>query len=76
MFFFVNRYLLPQNSSIEHTELARLRLFKRHQSPAQLVLRDFLPNLDQTLQRFGLDRSQVTTLYDFLRAPKIMSVRL
>ncbi|WP_304250768.1 accessory Sec system glycosyltransferase Asp1, partial [Limosilactobacillus gastricus] len=65
MFFFVNRYLLPQNSSIEHTELARLRLFKRHQSPAQLVLRDFLPNLDQTLQRFNLDRSQVTTLYDF-----------
>lgn len=65
MFFFVNRYLLPQNSSIEHTELARLRLFKQHQTPAQLVLRDFLPNLDQTLARFNLDRSQVTTLYDF-----------
>lgn len=67
MLYFVNQYLMANNSSIEHAEMNRLRLFKQqgHSEDARLVLRDFLPKLDQNLKRFKLDRSQVVDMYDF-----------
>ena len=49
MDFFVNQYLLGKNSSVEHAELKRLQLFKDHQTPAQLVTRDFDPVLHRTM---------------------------
>lgn len=65
MDFFVNQYLLGKNSSVEHAELKRLQLFKDHQTPAQLVTRDFDPVLHRTMQRFGVTNDQLTNLYDF-----------
>lgn len=67
MLYFVNQYLMANNSSIEHAEIKRLHLFQKlgHADDARLVLRDFLPKLDQNLKRFNLDRSQVIDMYDF-----------
>lgn len=47
MFFFVNQYLLSNDSSIEHAEMKRLKLFKDHNAEAKLVTR----NYDQIIPR-------------------------
>lgn len=65
MFFFVNQYLLSSNSSIEHAEMKRLKLFKANHVPAKLVTRDFDPIIHGTLVRFGLDDDQLINLFDF-----------
>lgn len=65
MIFFVNQYLLTNNSSIEHAEMKRLKLFKQFDEPASLVLRDYLPLLDQNLKRFGVARDSVIDMFDF-----------
>lgn len=70
MNFFVNQYLVTKNSSIEHAELKRLALFNGHEpGSAKLLTQDFAPTLDQTLERFGLQRDAVINMFDFLRAP-------
>lgn len=65
MFYFVNQYLLSSNSSIEHTAIKRLKLFKRNGMDAKLVTLDFDPIIHATLQRFGLEDDQLVNLYDF-----------
>ena len=66
MNFFVNQYLVTKNSSIEHAELKRLALFNGHEpGSAKLLTQDFAPTLDQTLERFGLQRDAVINMYDF-----------
>lgn len=65
MFYFVNQYLLSNNSSIEHMEINRLRLFKRNNMAAKLVTFDFDPIIHDTLRRFGLNDDQLVNLYDF-----------
>lgn len=65
MFFFVNQYLLSNNSSIEHAEIKRLQLFKEHGVDAKLVTQDFDPILSATIKRFGLSNDQVVNMFDF-----------
>lgn len=65
MFFFVNQYLLSSNSSIEHAEIKRLKLFKENNTPAKLATRDFDPIIHSTLGRFGLDDDQLVNMFDF-----------
>lgn len=65
MFFFVNQYLLSSNSSIEHAEIKRLKLFKRHEVLAKLVTRDFDNIIHATLKRFGLEDDQLVNMFDF-----------
>lgn len=65
MFYFVNEYLLSSNSSIEHAEIKRLKLFKRNGTPAKLATLDFDPIIHATLNRFGLTDDQLINLYDF-----------
>lgn len=65
MFFFVNQYLLSSNSSVEHAEIKRLKLFAKNGVAAKLVTRDFDPVLHHTLPRFGLKDSQLVNMYDF-----------
>lgn len=65
MFFFVNQYLLSSNSSIEHAEIKRLKLFKENHAPAKLVTRDFDPIIHSTLGRFGLSNDQLINMFDF-----------
>lgn len=65
MFFFVNQYLLSNNSSVEHAEIKRLKLFKENKVAAKLVTRDFDPLIHATLQRFGLADQQLVNMFDF-----------
>lgn len=65
MFFFVNQYLLSNNSSIEHAEMKRLKLFKDHNTEAKLVTRNFDQIIHGTLRRFGLTDDQLVNMYDF-----------
>ncbi|MGM9892162.1 glycosyltransferase [Limosilactobacillus sp.] len=65
MFYFVNKYLLSSNSSAEHTEIKRLKLFKRNNVDAKLVTFDFDNIIHATLGRFGLADDQLVNLYDF-----------
>ena len=66
MNFFVNQYLVTKNSSIEHAELKRLALFNGHEpGSAKLLTQDIAPTLDQTLERFGLQRDAVINMFDF-----------
>lgn len=67
MFFFVNQYLLSNNSSIEHAEIKRLKLFEQHNVPAKLVTCDFSPILhgNGTLKRFGLTDDEIINMFDY-----------
>ena len=65
MYFFVNQYLLSNNSSIEHAEMKRLKLFKDHNVPAKLVTQNFDLIIHATLNRFGLTDDQLVNMYDF-----------
>lgn len=65
MYFFVNQYLLSNNSSIEHAEMKRLKLFKDHNVPAKLVTQSFDLIIHATLQRFGLTDDQLVNMYDY-----------
>jgi poly(glycerol-phosphate) alpha-glucosyltransferase len=65
MFFFVNQYLLSNDSSIEHAEMKRLKLFKDHNTAAKLVTRNYDQIIHATLQRFGLTDDQLVNMYDF-----------
>ena len=65
MYFFVNQYLLSSNSSVEHAELKRLALFKKHGGEAKLVTRDFDLVIHDTIKKFGLTNDQIVNMYDF-----------
>lgn len=65
MFYFVNKYLLSSNSSAEHAEIKRLKLFRRNNVAAKLVTFDFDNIIHATLGRFGLEDAQLVNLYDF-----------
>lgn len=65
MYYFVNQYLLSQNSSVEHAEFARVKLFKQFKTPARIVTRDFDPALHTTITKFGLQDDQIQNMFDF-----------
>lgn len=65
MYYFVNQYLLNQNSSVEHAEIKRVKLFEQHQTSAKIVTRDFDLVLHQTIQKFGLTDDNVINMFDF-----------
>lgn len=65
MYYFVNQYILSQNSSVEHAEFARVKLFQQFETPAKIVTRDFDPVLHSTIKKFGLADDQVQNMFDF-----------
>lgn len=65
MYFFVNQYLLNSNSSVEHAEMKRVKLFDKYETPAKIVTRDFDLVLHNTLKKFGLTDDDVVNMYDF-----------
>lgn len=65
MYFFVDQYLLSSNSSVEHAEMKRVKLFKKHDTPAKIVTRDFDLVLHNTLKKFGLTDDDLVNMYDF-----------
>lgn len=65
MYFFVNQYLLNSNSSVEHAEMKRVKLFRKHQVPAKIVTRDFDLVLHETIKKFGLNAADIVNMFDF-----------
>lgn len=65
MYYFVNQYLLSQNSSVEHAEIKRVKLFEQHQTPAKIVTRDFDLVLHRTIKKFGLTDTNILNMFDF-----------
>lgn len=67
MYYFVNEYLYPMNSGIEHAEFKRLSLFKSMGVPAKLVTREYAPQLHRTMEKFGLKSDDVVNMFDFFQ---------
>lgn len=65
MYYFINQYLLNQNSSVEHAEIKRVKLFEHHQVPAKIVTRDFDLVLHRTIKKFGLADANILNMFDF-----------
>lgn len=67
MYYFINEYLYPMNSGIEHAELKRLSLFKSMNVGAKLVTREYAPQLHRTMQKFGLKSEDMVNMFDFFQ---------
>ncbi|MFZ2352274.1 accessory Sec system glycosyltransferase Asp1 [Paucilactobacillus nenjiangensis] len=65
MFFFVNEYILGQNSSVEHAEFKRIKLFDQHNEPARIVTRNHDNQLHRTIKKFHLIDGQIINMFDF-----------
>ncbi|MFB9769700.1 glycosyltransferase family 4 protein [Lactiplantibacillus modestisalitolerans] len=65
MYYFLNDNMQFSKSGIEHAEISRLRLFKRHQVPAQIVTRIFAMNLHDVLAQAQLTDDDLINLFDF-----------
>ena len=59
---------MPDNKSgIEHAELKRLQLFKRHQEPAKIIARDWNRTLHETANASGVDDDHLLGMFDFFQ---------
>jgi len=65
MFYFVNEYILSQNSSLEHAEFKRIKLFDQFQTPAKIVTRNHDNQLHRTIKKFNLNDEQIINMFDF-----------
>ncbi|KRM98818.1 accessory Sec system glycosyltransferase Asp1 [Loigolactobacillus rennini] len=76
MIYFVNQYLMALNSGVEHAELKRLAMFKRHGVAAKLVTRDFDVLLHQNMAHFHVAATDMVNLYDFFRGSQQIKSRV
>ncbi|AVK64132.1 poly(glycerol-phosphate) alpha-glucosyltransferase [Lactobacillus sp. CBA3606] len=67
MFYFINEYLLPKNSSVEHSAMDRVKLFNHYQTPAKIVTKMYDRLLHQTLATFNLPDEQVLNMFDYFQ---------
>ncbi|MEJ6347785.1 glycosyltransferase [Holzapfeliella sp. He02] len=67
MIYFVNQYLMALNTSIEHTQIKRIKLFNHEHVPAKIVTRDFNTTLTDNLKNFGLSPQNMINMYDYFR---------
>jgi len=67
MFYFINEYLLPKNSSVEHSAIQRARLFNHYQTPAKIVTKMYDRLLHKTLPSFDVPDDQVLNMFDYFQ---------
>lgn len=65
MYYFLNDNMQFSKSGIEHAEISRLRLFKQHGVPAQIVTRIFAMNAHDVLDQAHIDDQDLINLFDF-----------
>ncbi|MFC6181655.1 glycosyltransferase [Lactiplantibacillus daowaiensis] len=65
MYYFLNDNLQYGKSGIEHAELSRLWLFKKHHVPARIVTRIFSMDLHAVMAAAGLEDNDLVNLFDF-----------
>lgn len=67
MIYFINFGMPDNKSGIEHAELKRLQLFKRHQEPAKIIARDWNRTLHETANASGVDDDHLLGMFDFFQ---------
>ncbi|MFL2029802.1 glycosyltransferase [Loigolactobacillus zhaoyuanensis] len=67
MFYFVNTSINLKKSGIEHAEMKRLALFRKHGVPAKIVTRFFSLSLHETLANAGIPETEQINLFDFIQ---------
>ncbi|WP_318766031.1 glycosyltransferase family 4 protein [Lactiplantibacillus carotarum] len=65
MYYFLNDNMQFSKSGIEHAEISRLALFKRHGIEAQIVTRMFAMNLHEVMAQAHLDDADLVNLFEF-----------
>ncbi|MDR3241413.1 MAG: glycosyltransferase [Lactobacillaceae bacterium] len=65
MNFFMNANMQKQKSGIEHAQLKRAKLFRDHQTPFKIVVRDWDPMLHTNTTATGLLDSEVLSMFDY-----------
>jgi poly(glycerol-phosphate) alpha-glucosyltransferase len=65
MYYFLNDNMQFSKSGIEHAEINRLRLFKKHHVPAKIVTRIFAMNLHDVMAGAKLADADLVNLFDF-----------
>lgn len=76
MFYFINEYLLAQNSSVEHAAINRVKLFRQAHQPAKIVTKTYDCLLHRNLATFGLVADDVVNLFDYFQAATRVAPRV
>lgn len=65
MIYFVNTNIDFNKSGIEHAELKRINLFKKHQTVAKIITTEWNTNFHQICDDAGLTSSDLLSLFDY-----------
>ncbi|RRK10053.1 glycosyltransferase [Lactiplantibacillus garii] len=65
MYYFLNDNMQFSKSGIEHAEISRLAIFKRHRVAAKIVTRMFAMNLHEVLKAAQIADADFINLFDF-----------
>ncbi|WP_137625456.1 glycosyltransferase [Lactiplantibacillus pingfangensis] len=67
MIYFINEYILPKNSSVEHRAMQRVKLFTHYHTPAQIVTKVYDRLQHRVLPDFELADDQVLNMFDYFQ---------
>ncbi|MFC6254470.1 glycosyltransferase [Secundilactobacillus hailunensis] len=67
MYFFVNTVMRDKKTGIEHAQIKRLKLFKKHHREAKIVVRDYDRTFHHYLKNVGLDDADMISMFDFFQ---------
>jgi len=65
MYYFLNDNMQLSKSGIEHAEIHRVNLFKKHGVPAKIVTRVFSMELSSILEQSGIARDDLINLFEY-----------
>lgn len=75
MYYFLNDNMQFSKSGIEHAEISRLAIFKRHGIPAKIVTRVFAMNLHDVMAQAKLTDHDLVNLFDFFCGSQVVERR-
>lgn len=67
MLFFINSSFNEKNSGIEHAQLKRAQLFRKHQEPFKLVFREWNPHIHTFLKANGVSADETLVMFDYFQ---------
>ncbi|MFC6293728.1 accessory Sec system glycosyltransferase Asp1 [Lactiplantibacillus daoliensis] len=67
MIYFINEYILPKNSSVEHRAIKRVKLFNHYHKPAQIVTKVYDRLQHRTQASFDLADDQILNMFDYFQ---------
>ena len=76
MLFFINSTFNAKNSGIEHAQLKRADLFRKHQVAFKLVFRDWNPQLHFHLHNVGVSDDETLSMFDYFQKAEQVEGRI